>query len=290
MWNLKKLGMLLVTATFLVAMVSCSNSGQKKSDKEVKKEVNILYPNWGEGVAFTHLAKVALEAHDYDVEITNLEPGLIYGELSKSNSKGDVFMDAWLPNTHKDYWADYGDKLVKLGESFSGGTTGLVVPSYVTINSIEELNANKDKFDGEIIGIGSGAGIHANTEKAIKEYGLDFEQITSSGPAMVASLEKAIKNKEWIVVTGWKPHYKWANNDLKYLDDPKGIYPTDVCAIISRRGFEEDEPEAATFFKNFNLKEDELYELMADIKNDGEEVGTKKFYEAHKAMVDGWFN
>jgi glycine betaine/proline transport system substrate-binding protein len=61
-----------------------------------------------------------------------------------------VFLDAWLPNT-KDYWADYGDKLVVLGESFSEGTTGLVVPSYVTINSIEELNANKDKFNSEII-------------------------------------------------------------------------------------------------------------------------------------------
>jgi glycine betaine/proline transport system substrate-binding protein len=30
----------------------------------------------------------------------------------------------------------------------------------VTINPIEELNANKDKFKGEIIGIGGGA-IHA---------------------------------------------------------------------------------------------------------------------------------
>jgi ABC-type proline/glycine betaine transport system substrate-binding protein len=34
--------------------------------------------------------------------------------------------------------------------------------SIVTINSIEELNANKDKFKGESIGIGGGAGIHAN--------------------------------------------------------------------------------------------------------------------------------
>jgi glycine betaine/proline transport system substrate-binding protein len=67
--------------------------------------------------------------------------------------------------------------LVVLGEAFSG-TTGLVVPAYVTINSIEELNANKDKFKGEIIGIG-GAGIHANTVKAIDLYGLDYEQITS---------------------------------------------------------------------------------------------------------------
>jgi glycine betaine/proline transport system substrate-binding protein len=34
---------------------------------------------------------------------------------------------------------------------------------------------------------------------------------------MVASLEKAIRDKEWIVVTGWKPHFKWAQHDLKYL-------------------------------------------------------------------------
>jgi glycine betaine/proline transport system substrate-binding protein len=41
--------------------------------------------------------------------------------------------DAWL-RTHKDYWADYGENLVVLGEAFSEGTTGLVVPAYVTLN------------------------------------------------------------------------------------------------------------------------------------------------------------
>ena len=213
---------------------------------------------------------------------------MIYGELSKENSKGDVFLDAWLPNTHKDYWADYGDKLVKLGESFSEGTTGLVVPAYVTINSIEELNANKDKFDGEIIGVGSGAGIHANTIKAIKEYNLDFEQITSSGPAMVASLEKAIKHKKWVVITGWKPHFKWTKNDLKYLEDPKGIYPKDACTIISRKGFEKDQPMAATFFKNFKLEEAQLYELMTTIKTKGEKAGATEWYTANKILVDSW--
>jgi glycine betaine/proline transport system substrate-binding protein len=40
-------------------------------------------------------------------------------------------------NSHKDYWADYGENLVVIGEAFSDATTGLVVPTYVTINSIE---------------------------------------------------------------------------------------------------------------------------------------------------------
>jgi glycine betaine/proline transport system substrate-binding protein len=157
------------------------------------------------------------------------------------------------------------------------------------INSIEELNDHVDKFDGQIIGIGSGAGIHANTLKAIEEYDLDFEQITSSGPAMVASLEKAINNNEWIVITGWKPHFKWSNFDIKYLDDPKGVYPTDVCAIVSRKGFEEDMPEVAAFFKKFNLSEEQLYSLMEAIDGEGEEPGAQKWYEANKTTVDGWF-
>ena len=254
-----------------------------------KEKVSILYPNWVEAVAYSYLSKVVLEEKGYNVELTNLEPGLIYGELSKENSKGDVFLDAWLPNTHADYWADYGDKLVKLGESFSEGTTGLVVPSYVTINSIEELNANKDKFNSEIIGIGSGAGIHRDTERAIEAYGLELDQITSSGPAMVASLQRAERNQDWIVITGWKPHFKWANHDLKYLEDPKGIYPMDVCAILSRRGFEEDMPKVADFFKKFNLTEEQLYELMASIDDNGNEKGARIWYEANKELVDGWY-
>ncbi len=289
--KMKSFFSVLLILGLVISITSCKNTGTKDSgeQKEEPKEVTILYPNWAEGIAFTHLAKVALENNNFEVDLINLEPGLIYGELSKENSKGDVFMDAWLPNTHEAYWEDYGDRLDKLGESFSEGTTGLVVPSYVTINSIAELNEHKEKFDSEIIGIGAGAGIHANTGKAIAEYDLDFEQITSSGPAMVASLEKAIRDNEWIVITGWKPHFKWANNDLKYLEDPKGVYPKDVCAIISRRGFEEDMPEAATFFKNFNLEEDELYDLMGNIRETDEETGAQAFYEANKSMVDGWF-
>lgn len=281
---------IIISVLLLTSMLFFFNACKNGQNPDEAKKVTILYPNWAEGIAFTNLAKVALEANGYTTDLINLEPGLIYGELSKTNSKGDVFLDAWLPNTHKDYWADYGDKLAKLGESFSSGTTGLVVPSYVTINSIEELNKYKDKFDSQIIGIGSGAGIHANTIKAIDAYDLDFEQITSSGPAMVASLEKAIKNKEWIVITGWKPHFKWAKNDLKYLEDPKNVYPADVCAIVARQDFEKDMPDAAKFFKNFNLKEDQLYSLMESIQNKDELEGAKEFYQKNKAMVDGWFN
>jgi glycine betaine/proline transport system substrate-binding protein len=98
--------------------------------------------------------------------------------------------------------------LVVIGEAFSDATTGLVVPTYVTINSIEELTPIKINLRVKLLVLV--AALLHRTIKAIDVYDLDYDQVTSSGPAMVASLEKAIRDKEWIVVTGWKPHFKWA--------------------------------------------------------------------------------
>jgi glycine betaine/proline transport system substrate-binding protein len=289
--NLKTTLAVLLGAAVL-SFTACKQSPKKgeegKADKAGKTEqLKILYPNWAEGIAFTNLAKAALEEKGYDVKITPLEPGPIYAALAKGD--GDLMLDAWLPHTHSDYWDKFGDKLVKIGESFSGGTTGLVVPQYVDVNSITELNDNKDKFDGKITGIGSGAGIHRNTEKAIKEYDLDYKQITSSGSAMMASLKRAYDKQEPIIITGWKPHHMWADYDLKYLKDPKNVYPKDVCAIVSRTGFKKDRPTLYKFFTNFNLKETQLYNLMDAIeKGDDELEAAKKWYKDHKVLVESW--
>jgi glycine betaine/proline transport system substrate-binding protein len=283
----------VMMAAAVLSFSSCKQGGQKESAEGEEgaankaEQLHILYPNWAEGIAFTNLAKAALEDKGYDVKITPLEPGPIYATLAKGDA--DLMLDAWLPHTHSNYWDEYGDQINKIGESFSNGTTGLVVPQYVEVNSITELNDNVEKFDGKIIGIGSGAGIHGNTEEAIKKYNLDYKQVTSSGPAMMASLRKAYNDQEPIIITGWKPHHMWADFDLKYLEDPKGIYPKDVCAIVSRQGFEQDFPVLQEFFSNFNLEETQLYNLMDAIeKGEDELTAAQGWYNDHKVLVESW--
>lgn len=277
---MKKLTILLLMAVVSFTGFNCKGSTQQAASKKI----TIAYPNWAEGVALTHLAKVALDEKGYETEIMMLEPGPIYATLAKGGV--DLFLDGWLPNTHKSYWEEYGADIDKLGEGFSDASTGLAVPAYVEENSISDLIAAKDKYQGKIVGIGSGAGIHMATEKAIKEYALPFEQITSSGPAMVASLEKAVNEKKPIVITAWKPHFMWARFELKYLEDAKNIYPKDAATTLSRKGFAEEQPEVAKFFKNFNLSEKDLYSLMGAIKeSDDELTATKKWYEEHKDSI-----
>ncbi|MFO8236593.1 MAG: glycine betaine ABC transporter substrate-binding protein [Bacteroidales bacterium] len=281
--------------TFMVVLVGIAVLGTtackqeaKKGDKKEKEQVEILYPNWAEGIAFTNLAQAILQDKGYDIKITPLEPGPIYAAIAKGDA--DLMLDAWLPFTHEDYWEEYGDDIDSLGASFDNGTTGLVVPDYVDFESIEDLNDHVDELDGKIIGIGSGAGIHRNTEKVIEEYDLDFQQVTSSESAMMASLKRNYDKEEPVVITGWKPHQKWADYDLKYLDDPKDLYPKDVCAIIARKGFRDDHPVLAEFFTNFSLNEDQLYELMEVIdKSDDELEAAKGWYENNKEVVEEWY-
>ncbi|MDA3865801.1 MAG: glycine betaine ABC transporter substrate-binding protein [Salinivirgaceae bacterium] len=277
----------IALAGVVLLSINACQSGPKKEKTAKEKEISILYPNWEEGIAFTHLAEAALLDKGYNVKITPLEPGPIYASLAKGDA--DIMMDAWLPNTHRNYWEKFGDNLEKIGESFSSGTTGLVVPNYVKLNSIEDLKANVDMFDGEIIGIGSGAGIHGNTEKTIEAYELDFKQVTSSGPAMQAALKRATAKEKPIIITGWKPHFMWSEFDIKYLDDPKGIFPKDVCAIVTRKNFKKERPIIGEFFSNFNLSEDQLLSLMTYIrKGDDTAAAAKKWYNENKATVEAW--
>lgn len=253
-------------------------------ERRYKQDVLILYPNWAEGIAISYLGKIILEEQKYTVTLKRIEPGPVYAALSRGDA--DIYMDAWLPHTQKDYWKRYGKKLDIIGSVFEEGTTGLVVPTYVEINSIEELNDHKQKFDSKIYGIGVGAGIYYNTEKAINEYNLNFTQMASSETSMITALKKAVSQKEWVIITGWKPHFIWSNFDLKTLDDPKGIYPTDEIKIISRKGFKEEKPQITAILENFKLSEELLNELMTEVDRDpNPEIGARRFYEKYKELL-----
>lgn len=288
---MKKFLSLVLGLVLTSSIVSgCSLAGKNEAVNAETKKVTIGYVNWSEGIAMTNLAAAILEDKmGYEVDLVLADVAPIFTSLA--SGKTDAFLDTWLPVTHSDYLEKYGNDIVDLGVSYENALIGLVVPSYLDINSIEELENSKDLFDGKIIGIDSGAGIMSATEKAIDEYNLDFQLVNGSGPAMTASLKKAIDKNEAIVVTGWTPHWMFSRWDLKVLEDPKNVYGNaENIHIYSRKGFEEDLPEVAELFKNFKFTDEVLSDLMGAIEESDKDPldVAKDWVNSHEEQVNSW--
>jgi glycine betaine/proline transport system substrate-binding protein len=259
----------------------------------VEEETPVLelgYVQWACASANSHMLKVLIEdKFDVDVNLVDMEAGLMWQGVATGDL--DFMVTAWLPTTHAAYYEELKDDVVDLGPLYEGAAIGLVVPQYVDINSIEELNANADKFSGQIIGIDAGAGIMGACTQAIEDYDLDLELLPSSGAAMTAELKTAYANEEWVVVTGWAPHWMFGSFDLKFLEDPNGSFGgKETINPITRLGFATDYPEINEFLDNYFLTSDQfggLIETMEEYDDDFEAASV--WIDLNQDLVNGWF-
>lgn len=283
----KLVALLAMVGLLAGALAGCGQQGAKQG-AETKGEVELGYVQWDSEIASTNVVKKALEDLGYKVKITPVDAAAMWLGIGEGDFDGIVA--AWLPATHADYYARYEGKIENLGPNLNGAKIGLVVPEYVTINSIEELNSVKDKFKGEIIGIEPGAGIMKASESAIDKYGLDFKLQSSSSAAMSAALKKAVENEDWIVVTGWTPHWKFAKWDLKYLEDPKGVYGGEEhIATIVRNGLKEDMPEVYQLLDGFSWEPSDMEKVMLDIENGMDPAEAAAVWvQENQDKVKGW--
>jgi len=143
----------------------------------------------------------------------------------------------------------------------------------------------------KITGIDPGAGIMQATEAALEEYELnDWELVSGSGAAMTASLKKAYDKEKPIIITGWNPHWMFSKYDLKYLEDPKGVYGgSEEIHSIGRLGLKDDHPEAYKVLQQFKWEDQDMGAIMVDIQ-DGEkpEVAAQNWIDENADKVAKW--
>lgn len=151
-----------------------------------------------------------------------------------------------------------------------------------------------EEMDYEITAIEPGAGVVQAAEDATEEYdNLDgWEVVTSSSGAMATELGSAIDAEEPIVVTGWSPHWKFAEYDLKYLDDPEGVFgEAETINTFVREGLEDDAPEAYEVLDNFFWDADDLEEVMLEVSNDVDPAdAAADWIEENDDKVSDWID
>lgn len=253
--------------------------------------IELGYVLWDSEIASTHVvAAVLMDELGYDVELTSVDAGPMWTGLARGDF--DAIVAAWLPATHEAYWEQYQDDLVDLGPNLEGADIGWVVPAYVDVDSIAELNEHRELFDGQVIGIDPGAGLMAASDRALEVYDLDFTLVDGSDAAMTAALDRAIEREEPIIVTGWRPHWKWAAYDLKYLEDPEGVFgDAERIHTIVHEDFAENGPEdVLEFLDNFNWTGEQMGAVMLMIIQEGMEPmeAARAWIEDNRDVVEGW--
>ena len=259
-----------------------------------EKSITIGVNNWAENIAVANMWKVLLDEKGLKVQLQNADKALIYNSVAQG--KIDLTFEVWLPSGDKPAFDKVKDRVVQIGPWFKEANLGLVVPDYVAVDSIDQLNANKTLFASagrpKIVGIDSGSSLMQLTEKAKTAYQLDYDIQSSSESAMVLSLERAIQRKEPVVVTLWKPHWIWSKYKLKYLKDPKGAYgATDSIYGIETQAFRNQHPDVERWLQQWKMDDNSLGGLMSEIIRQGAstpEKGAKAWVDANRPLVQQW--
>lgn len=272
-----------------------------------RQTIRIAYTDWASSVASANLIRgVFQEKLAMRCELVMMSADRMWEAVAKGEV--DAMLSAWLPHTHAHYKEAFGEKVVDLGPNLEGARTGLVVPdvklgrlaagagirkSYITIDSIEEIKDHAGKFNRRIIGIEPEAGIMRQTGEAMETYGLeDFELVKGSEKEMTDALSRAIRRQEWIVITGWIPHWSFARWNLKFLEDPKNIYGgKGYVHTLVREGLSEDMPEAFALLDNFHWEPEAVGQVMLWIQEDDGRVPYDKalrWMRANPEKVDAW--
>ena len=298
----------------MLAFLSSCEKAEPESTGEAEAPrsrtvLTLVHPEWSTEIASASLFQAVLqERMGYTVHLLAVPVGEMWSRLA--SGEADILTGAWLPATQRDYYEEYAPDLDDLGPNLEGARIGLVVPTHtpgrqtgpsgqtsrelVSISSIEDLKNNASRFKGRIVGIESGAGIMARTRDAMEAYGLtaDFFLEESDEERMVRRLSEAVYSGQWMVFTGWRPHRIFELYNLRFLDDPLGIFgQNEAIHTMVRRGFREDHPEVHAVLSRINYSPEQLERLMRWIhenREDGPYRQALRWIRVNKSLVDSW--
>ncbi|HWL79787.1 MAG TPA: glycine betaine ABC transporter substrate-binding protein [Roseomonas sp.] len=257
------------------------------------KPVRLGYAPWTDAEFITKLAAKLIESRlETPVELVQTDVAPLYQGVMRGDL--DAVLMCWLPKTHRDYWKRAEGKVERLGQIYTG-KMGLAVPTYVPeseVASIPDLTKPgvRDRMGGRIQTIEPGAGMTRLVHETVKAYGLDYSVQESGEAGMLTMLQRAIRSEDWIVFSGWNPHWMFTKFELRYLDDPKlGMGEEEKIIGAGRLGLREERPEVAGFLSRLSMPLKELEQAMLKVQEENAEAAVADYIATHPERVAGWF-
>jgi len=258
--------------------------------------IDFGYVQWPGVTIKTHVAAKVAEYLGYETEMTSGSQAIVFKGLDTGDL--DVFLGNWMP-TMKMHFDKYEEKgaVHNVRVNLWDVVYKTAVPDYVYeagVTSLSDLNKNADKFNSTIYGIEPGNEGNIIIQDAIKNnnYNLkDWKLQSSSTAGMLTSVKRAVNNEEWIAFNGWKPHYMNVMFDLKYLEDPEGIWAEgERVFTVARNGYEDENPNYYKFLKQFKVTAPIQNKWIDSYKRQGKdpEIVAEEWIADNLDVVNQW--
>src|SRR6056297_1477611 len=258
--------------------------------------IDFGYVQWPGVTIKTHVAAKIADYLGYETKMTSGSQAIVFKGMDTGDL--DVFLGNWLP-TMKMHFDKYEEKgsVHNVRVNLFDVVYRTAVPEYVYeagVKSLADLNEHADKFNSKIYGIEPGNEGNIIIQDAIKNnnYNLkDWKLQSSSTAGMLTSVKRAVNNEEWIAFNGWKPHYMNVMFDLRYLEDPEGIWGEgERVYTVARNGYQDENPNFYKFLEQFKVTSPIQNQWIDSYKRQGKdpEVVAEEWIANNLKVVNQW--
>ncbi len=177
--------------------------------------------------ATASLVQFILERKGWNVALQSGSHAQIFPKVAAGDV--DLFVAAWLPYAHADYWKEYGDRLVKVSTLYEDAQLYWAVPDYVpaeAVRSVADLTRPEvaARMMKTIRGTLPDSGLMIGSRKIFEHYRLSeggYELVPGPAPEWLANFNARIAAKDWFVMPLWRPQFLNKAHRLRVLDEPQ---------------------------------------------------------------------
>ncbi len=284
-----------------VAIIALSFTEAQAGEPETCRKVRFSDVGWTDITATTATASLVLEALGYQPETQMLSIPVTYSAMKSKDI--DIYLGDWQPSMEADRKPYLDDASIEVvGTNLTGAKYTFAVPDYVAaagVRDFADLEKFADRFGRRIYGIEPGNNGNRMIQDIIDkgDFGLkDWDMVESSEQGMLTEVERAIRNKNWIVFLGWAPHPMNSRFDIEYLaggDDYFGPnYGGAEVLTDIRAGYAQECPNVARLAGNLRFSVEMENEIMGAILDDGKAPpeAAGQWLRANPQTVDPWLD
>ncbi|MGF6759431.1 choline ABC transporter substrate-binding protein [Paraburkholderia sp. GAS334] len=280
-------------------LVSLLASPVFAQDPPACRAVHFADIGWTDITSTTALATTVFEGLGYQPVTTVASVPISFAGLKSRQL--DVSLGYWWPVQEKAIQPFVQAKAIQVLEppNLSGAKATLAVPGYeyqAGLKTFADIAKHREELDGKIYGIEPGSSANAKIQKMIdtNQFGLGgFKLIESSEAGMLVTVERAIRDKKWVVFLGWEPHPMNIQFSMNYLSGGDDVFGPNYgearVYTLTSPDFLQRCPNAGKLVTNLRFTTQLENQVMQSVMNKEKPAEAAKAYlKKNPQVLDAW--